>query len=79
MPQFSPECERVTVEIAADGDDGCILTLTEEGVPQRYEGPSKNGWRGMFDDLAAVLKGHGSGSRSVAGALKQLPVTRMLS
>jgi len=37
-----------------DGD-GCILTLTEEGLPPSYEGPSKNGWSSMFNDLAAAL------------------------
>jgi uncharacterized protein YndB with AHSA1/START domain len=54
MPQFSLEYDRVIVDIAPDGD-GCILTLTEEGLPPSYEGPSKNGWSSMFNDLAAAL------------------------
>jgi uncharacterized protein YndB with AHSA1/START domain len=54
MPQFSPEHDRVTVEIAAE-DSGCVLTLIEEGLSPGEERPFKNGWNGMFDDLTAAL------------------------
>jgi uncharacterized protein YndB with AHSA1/START domain len=54
MPQFSPEHDRVTVEIAAE-DDGSVLKLIEEGLSPGEERPFKNGWNGMFDDLAALL------------------------
>lgn len=63
MPQFSPNCDRLTVEIAPDGT-GCILTLTQEGIdianelraiPAGEVGGTEQGWRDMFDALAASL------------------------
>lgn len=66
MPMFSPAFDRVTVEIAPDGD-GAILTLTHESPPmdvfEPAEGPwgpdykdgLKGGWGKMFDALAALL------------------------
>ncbi|MDB5394362.1 MAG: hypothetical protein JWM91_1868 [Rhodospirillales bacterium] len=54
MPQFSPEVTRVIVEIAADGD-GCVLTLTQEGVSAPDEKGLEEGWNDMFDNLAPVL------------------------
>lgn len=66
MPQFSPEYDRVTIEIAPDGD-GALLTLTHESPPmdvidpaegpwsQEYKDGLKSGWGKMFDQLAIVL------------------------
>jgi len=63
MPQFSPNSDRLTVEIAPDGA-GCILTLTQEGVdiaaelgllPAGVAGGTETGWIDMFDTLAATL------------------------
>jgi uncharacterized protein YndB with AHSA1/START domain len=55
MPQFSPEYHRVTVEITPDGE-GSILALIEEGLVPGSEQPFKNGWNGMFDDLACAVR-----------------------
>jgi uncharacterized protein YndB with AHSA1/START domain len=54
MPQFSPSFDRVIVEIEPDGA-GCILMLTQEGVPASYEDAILNGWGKMFDLLVAVV------------------------
>jgi uncharacterized protein YndB with AHSA1/START domain len=63
MLQFSPNSDRITVEIAPSGA-GCILTLTQEGIdiadelrhlPPGVEGGTEMGWRLMFDALAATL------------------------
>jgi uncharacterized protein YndB with AHSA1/START domain len=63
MPQFSPNHDRITVELAPEGM-GCLLTFTQEGVdiaaeleqlPEGVEGGSEEGWKQMFDRLAAAL------------------------
>jgi uncharacterized protein YndB with AHSA1/START domain len=63
MPQFSPNSDRITVEIVPDGA-GCILTLTQAGVdianelrqlPPDVEGGTEKGWSDMFEALAATL------------------------
>lgn len=63
MLQVSPNSDRITVEIAPDGD-GCRLTPTQEGtdiaaelrhMPPGEEGGTEMGWRGMFEVLEAVL------------------------
>jgi uncharacterized protein YndB with AHSA1/START domain len=63
MLQFSPNSDRITVEIAPSGA-GCVLTFTQEGVdiadelrqlPEGAEGGSESGWGWMFEALAAVL------------------------
>jgi hypothetical protein len=55
MPQFAPDVDGIFVEIAPDGA-GCILTLTQEGLPPGYKEASKAGWGKMFDALAAALR-----------------------
>jgi uncharacterized protein YndB with AHSA1/START domain len=55
MPQFSPGFNRVIVEIAPEGE-GCILTLTQENLPQMAVEGLTHGWNAMFDGLAGVLK-----------------------
>jgi len=59
MPQFSPESCTVTIGIVPDGD-GCILTLTQEPVPEDTEAGLIEGWNLMFKGLAAVLTPHGA-------------------
>ena len=54
MPQFSPEVDHVIVEIVPDGT-GCVLTLTQQGLPPGYESETEKGWGKMFDNLAATL------------------------
>jgi uncharacterized protein YndB with AHSA1/START domain len=54
MPQFAPDIDRITVEIAPDGG-GCVLTLTQEGLPPDYKAATEAGWGKMFDALAATL------------------------
>ncbi len=54
MPQFSPLFSRVVVEIAQDGA-GCILTMTQEGVPEEHAKGIEEGWSKMLDALTAAL------------------------
>ena len=53
MPQFSPGFSRVIVEIAAAGA-GAIMTFTQEDLPAEAIAALEDGWRQMFDQLAAV-------------------------
>jgi uncharacterized protein YndB with AHSA1/START domain len=64
MPQFSPNSDRLTVEIEPEGT-GCVLTLTQEGVdiatelgylPPGVTGGTEHGWLAMFDMLTDVLR-----------------------
>ncbi len=63
MLQFSPNNDTITVEITPSGT-GCVLTFTQAGIdiahelhslPPGVEGGTENGWRIMFDLLAAAL------------------------
>ena len=63
MLQFSPNSDRITVEIAPSGA-GCMVTFTQAGIdiaeelrqlPPGVEGGTEAGWRLMFDALAATL------------------------
>ena len=54
MPQFSPDFDRVIVEIVPD-EAGCILTLTQEDLRTGYQKSTKRGWGKMLDALAATL------------------------
>ena len=54
MPQFSDGFSKVIVEIAPDGA-GSVMTLTQEDVPADSIAPLEQGWREMFDQLAAGL------------------------
>jgi uncharacterized protein YndB with AHSA1/START domain len=54
MPQFSRYFNRVVVQIAPDGN-GCILTLTQEGVLADNGKGTEEGWGKMFDALVATL------------------------
>ncbi len=64
MLQFSPNSDRITIEIAPSGV-GCILTFIQAGVdiadelgqlPAGVEGGSEAGWKLMFEALAVALK-----------------------
>ena len=54
MPQFSPEADWITVELAPDGA-GCLLTFTQQGLPPEYHAATEEGWSLMFEALAALL------------------------
>jgi uncharacterized protein YndB with AHSA1/START domain len=54
MPQFSPLSFNVTVEIVPEGE-GCILTLSQEGIAADSLKPTEAGWADMFEALAATL------------------------
>ena len=54
MPQFSDGFSKVTVEIAPDGA-GAVMTLTQEELPADAIPALEQGWREMFDQLAAGL------------------------
>ncbi len=68
MPQFSPNRDTITVELAADGD-GSVMTFTQAGVdiadelrqtPPDAESGSATGWGWMFLELDAVLAESGA-------------------
>ncbi len=54
MPQFSPAFDRVTVEIAPDGD-GATMTLSQQNLPEAAVEPTRDGWSQMFDGLERAL------------------------
>lgn len=57
MPQFAADFDTVIVEIEPDGD-GCVLTLTQEGLRPGYEKSSINGWGKMLTALETLLIQH---------------------
>ena len=59
MPQFSPDFDRITVDVVADGA-GCSMTLTQQDLRTGYLKSTRRGWSKMLDALAARLA-HKSG------------------
>lgn len=58
VPQFSPEYDRVTIEISRR-DDGCELTLTNEMAPaiaEEWGEQTREGWTQMLARLGAQLE-----------------------
>ena len=58
VPQFSPEYDRVTVEIRPR-DDGCELTLTTEMAPaiaEEWGEQTREGWTQMLARLGVQLE-----------------------
>jgi uncharacterized protein YndB with AHSA1/START domain len=55
MPQFSPEFDCVIVELAPDGD-GCIMTMTQEGIAPEHKAPTEHGWNLMFNGLESLME-----------------------
>lgn len=47
---------KVTIDIAAKGS-GCELTLTHEGVPEKFRERSSGGWTKILAGCAAVVEG----------------------
>jgi uncharacterized protein YndB with AHSA1/START domain len=65
-PQFSPNKDRISVELAPDGQ-GCIQTFTQKGIdiikelretPDGEAGKSEQGWTKMFDLLEEIVARH---------------------
>jgi uncharacterized protein YndB with AHSA1/START domain len=56
VEKYSPDADRVTVEIQPL-DSGCELTLTHEldAKNAEWEEPTKQGWTGILEGLAATL------------------------
>src|SRR3954464_10059013 len=50
---FSAERTRITITIAADGEEGSLLTLRHKGVWADYESRTRQGWTKILDGLAA--------------------------
>lgn len=64
MLQFSPNSDRITVEIAPS-ENGCVLTFTQEGtdiaeelrqLPSSETSGSEQGWIWMFQGLEQALQ-----------------------
>ena len=57
IPQLSPDADRVTVDVLADGE-GCMLTLTAEMSPERaeYAARAAEGWGTMVDAVGVVVE-----------------------
>ncbi len=54
MPEFGPGFSRIIIDIVPE-EAGCILTLTQEVVPEGQAEDIKQGWVGMFDNLEVTL------------------------
>lgn len=56
VPKYSPDFNRVTIEIVSEGS-GCVLTLTQEMLPQwwHFQKRTQLGWGQMLQALAASL------------------------
>ncbi len=73
MPQFSPEFDKVTVDILPDGL-GAIVTLRQERLPPEFVEATEQGWREMFDALERRLTQDGYAEALSASELR---VTRL--
>ncbi len=61
VPQFDPRMTTVSVDLRAE-DDGCALTLANEGVPADYAERNADGWRRILAGLLPAYEGvHGAG------------------
>lgn len=67
VPTFDPGFTTVTIEIRPDGD-GCLLTLTNEGVPAAHQDGNRDGWTRIIAGLLPAYEGiHGAGWLRAAG------------
>jgi uncharacterized protein YndB with AHSA1/START domain len=63
VPQFDPRMTMVTIDIRST-DDGCEVTVTNEGVPEKYAERNKEGWGIILAGLLPAYDGiHGAGWR----------------
>ncbi len=56
VPQFNPDMTTVTIDIAPDGE-GCVLTLTNEGVLAEYAERNHDGWSRILAGLLPAYEG----------------------
>ena len=54
VPKYSSVHTQVTVELQRDGD-GCMLTLTHEGVLPEWSDRTREGWAMILNHLADTL------------------------
>ncbi|WP_445146478.1 SRPBCC family protein [Dyella sp. Tek66A03] len=54
VPKYSSVYTQVTIELERDGD-GCLLTLTHEGVLPDWSERTKEGWAMILNHLADTL------------------------
>ena len=54
VPAYEPTRTKITLEFAPDGD-GCVLTLTHEGVFEEYVKQTEGGWSMILDGLERAL------------------------
>ncbi|HEY1415211.1 MAG TPA: SRPBCC family protein, partial [Caulobacteraceae bacterium] len=63
VPQFDPRMTLVTLDLKPDGE-GCLLTLTNEGVPAEWAERNHEGWSKILAGLQPAYEGvHGGGWR----------------
>ncbi|HEY9842793.1 MAG TPA: SRPBCC domain-containing protein [Candidatus Obscuribacterales bacterium] len=55
MPQFAPDFDHISVELATDGE-GCLMSFTQAGMPPDYRSATEEGWKRMFDLLEQALQ-----------------------
>jgi len=61
VPQYDPRMTTVAVDLKPDGA-GCLLTLTNDGVPADYAERNHEGWSRMLAGLGPAREGiHGGG------------------
>lgn len=56
VPQFDPAMTTVTLDLGPDGE-GCLLTLTHEGVGKDWIEGTKDGWARILAGLEPALRG----------------------
>jgi uncharacterized protein YndB with AHSA1/START domain len=54
--KYSTAISRVSIDIAPVAG-GCLLTLTNEGMPPEYVDATRQGWTDLMDRLETVLAG----------------------
>ena len=54
VPAYERTRTKITLEFAPDGD-GCVLTLTHEGVFEEYVKQTEGGWSMILDGLERAL------------------------
>ncbi len=55
IPAQGPSSERLVVEFEREGE-GCLLSLTKEGLPTELGQEPQEAWDGMFDRLALAIR-----------------------